>query len=239
MKDQLSAIMQREGLTANKLSLMLGIQPSSISHIIAGRNKPGYDMIVRLIETFPAYNPEWLLTGKGSMLKESRHEQNPIDVPKHYVQLGDDIPRIDTQEAINITDDELFGTAFDDKDPHESTISHSASQNAPAAGNPNEKSAEVIEPVESNEVDAIREMNEELPFEASELPKQHDRSALESQPDNHSNAATSASAGLNSNVSAPTNAASSAPSNTQNNRPISRLIAIYDDNSFDELLPRK
>lgn len=71
MKEQLEFIMQNENLSANRFAAALGIQPSAISHILSGRNKPSYDMIVKLLTRFPAYNAEWLVLGQGTPFKST------------------------------------------------------------------------------------------------------------------------------------------------------------------------
>ncbi len=46
------------------------VQPSGISHILSGRNKPSLDFILKMLEKYPFLSTEWLLFGKGSMYKE-------------------------------------------------------------------------------------------------------------------------------------------------------------------------
>ncbi len=71
MKDRISKILREEGMTATKFANEIGVQASSISHIVSGRNKPSTDFLVKLLDRFRGINAEWLLTGKGSMYKES------------------------------------------------------------------------------------------------------------------------------------------------------------------------
>ncbi|CDN30124.1 hypothetical protein BN938_0017 [Mucinivorans hirudinis] len=59
--------MKLKGLTAMKFAEMLDVQPSNISHILSGRNKPSYDFIVKLLERFTDVNPQWLLLGIGDI----------------------------------------------------------------------------------------------------------------------------------------------------------------------------
>ena len=49
MKEQLTRIMEAEGMTPAKFADEIGVQRSSISHIISGRNKPSYDFIVKIL----------------------------------------------------------------------------------------------------------------------------------------------------------------------------------------------
>ncbi|PLX06169.1 MAG: hypothetical protein C0596_16945 [Marinilabiliales bacterium] len=76
MKDRISRILREEGMTAAKFAEEIGVQASSISHIISGRNKPSTDFIIKLLERFRGLNAEWLLTGKGEMYKTSKNVLN-------------------------------------------------------------------------------------------------------------------------------------------------------------------
>lgn len=85
MKDQLIKLINHYGLTAAKLADKIGVQPSSISHILSGRNKPSYDFILSLIDNFPEINPKWLLTGKDNMFLDvvntEKVKKNQISEP--------------------------------------------------------------------------------------------------------------------------------------------------------------
>ena len=48
---------------------MLEIQPSGISHILSGRNKPGFDLLQKILRRFPRVNPDWLLLDSGQMYR--------------------------------------------------------------------------------------------------------------------------------------------------------------------------
>ena len=69
MKERLQQLLQDKKLSANKLAEMLGIQPSGISHILAGRNKPSIDFVTKLLLAFPDLNPDWFILGTGSMCR--------------------------------------------------------------------------------------------------------------------------------------------------------------------------
>jgi transcriptional regulator with XRE-family HTH domain len=71
MKDQLLRIMENEQMTPAKFADEIGVQRSSISHILSGRNKPSYDFILKILQRFQGINADWLITGKGSMIKLS------------------------------------------------------------------------------------------------------------------------------------------------------------------------
>ena len=71
MKDRLLKIIASEGLNAALLAKEIGIQRATISHVLNGRNNPGYDFIYNLLMRFPKLNAEWLITGQGPMYKPS------------------------------------------------------------------------------------------------------------------------------------------------------------------------
>ncbi len=70
MQDRLQQFLQLEQLTPARLSDIIGVQRSGLSHILSGRNKPGFDFILRLLIKFPTLSADWLITGKGKMYKE-------------------------------------------------------------------------------------------------------------------------------------------------------------------------
>lgn len=84
MKERLAALLHHLGLTASRFADEIGVQRSGISHILSGRNQPGYDFMVKILHKFPEISIEWLLTGKGNMFKteQSDHQnQNKNPTP--------------------------------------------------------------------------------------------------------------------------------------------------------------
>lgn len=79
MKERLTRFLQQEQLTPARFADILGVQRSGISHIMSGRNKPGYDLIKKITIKFPELNVEWLITGKGLIYKESLSPTLPED----------------------------------------------------------------------------------------------------------------------------------------------------------------
>ncbi len=71
MKERIVQIIETENLTSGKFALTIGTQPSVISHIINGRNKPSMEIIQKILATFPTINPDWLILGYGSMYRPS------------------------------------------------------------------------------------------------------------------------------------------------------------------------
>ncbi len=70
MDRRISTLIRVKKLTASEFAHMVGVQPSSISHILSGRNKPSLDFVLRILKTFPEINSDWLLLGQGDMLRK-------------------------------------------------------------------------------------------------------------------------------------------------------------------------
>lgn len=69
MKDRIAKIIKKEQLTSQQFAEIIEIQSSTISHILAGRNLPSFKIISNLLEKFPKISPDWLIFGKGEMLR--------------------------------------------------------------------------------------------------------------------------------------------------------------------------
>ena len=70
MREKLEFILKNKGLTATSLARMLEIQPSGLSHILSGRNKPSFDLVVKILKVFPDLNPDWLLLDSEQVFRE-------------------------------------------------------------------------------------------------------------------------------------------------------------------------
>ena len=71
MNRRLQQFLSAENISQSQLAENLGVARASISHIIAGRNKPGFDFIEGMARHYPSLNLEWLVTGKGRMYKDN------------------------------------------------------------------------------------------------------------------------------------------------------------------------
>ncbi|MBN2167544.1 MAG: helix-turn-helix transcriptional regulator [Marinilabiliaceae bacterium] len=69
MQDRLTKILQHEKLTSAKFADLIGVQRSSVSHILSGRNKPSLDFLGKILAQFPHLSGDWLISGNGAMIK--------------------------------------------------------------------------------------------------------------------------------------------------------------------------
>ena len=66
VKQRLIEFIKREGLSQSRFEKAVGLSNGYVNNISKGI---GADKLQRITEKFPYLNAEWLLTGKGEMLK--------------------------------------------------------------------------------------------------------------------------------------------------------------------------
>jgi transcriptional regulator with XRE-family HTH domain len=62
---RLHQIMDHYGLSATAFSEKLGVNRSTTSHLLSGRNKPSLDVVMKILDSFPEVSLYWLMNGKG------------------------------------------------------------------------------------------------------------------------------------------------------------------------------
>lgn len=82
MKEKLNILLREKGHTATSLARLLEIQPSAISHILSGRNKPSFDLVVKILRLFPDINPDWLLLDGSTIFRSApSSDSSMLSVP--------------------------------------------------------------------------------------------------------------------------------------------------------------
>ena len=59
--------MQKEEMTAAQFAEKIGLSPSSLSHILNGRNNPSLDVVMKIHKACNYVNLPWLIYGEGEM----------------------------------------------------------------------------------------------------------------------------------------------------------------------------
>jgi len=67
MNNRIIQFLTENNLTSTRFADIIGVQRSSVSHILSGRNKPSFDFIEKMLIAYPDLNAQWLITGIGSM----------------------------------------------------------------------------------------------------------------------------------------------------------------------------
>jgi transcriptional regulator with XRE-family HTH domain len=84
---RLEVLLDYYSLNASSFADKIGVQRSSLSHLLSGRNKPSLDFILKILEVFPEVDLYWILNGKGHFPKnvgDSKIQMEPekkVNVP--------------------------------------------------------------------------------------------------------------------------------------------------------------
>ena len=71
MNKRLQQFLNAENISQSQLADTLNVARAGVSHIISGRNRPGFDFLESMALHYPQLSMEWLLTGKGKMYKDN------------------------------------------------------------------------------------------------------------------------------------------------------------------------
>ncbi|HOU01113.1 MAG: helix-turn-helix domain-containing protein [Bacteroidales bacterium] len=118
MKDRILEFLKAENKSSAQLAEEIGVQPSGISHIISGRNKPSLDFVLKMLEKYPFISTEWLLFGRGTMYNDksmqelfdkssyialqNENESDKKDIVRPEINKND-IPNVNPQKKENVS----------------------------------------------------------------------------------------------------------------------------------------
>ena len=74
---RLQKVIDYYGETASGFAEKIGVQRSSISHILSGRNKPSLDFVMKVLHSYPEVELYWLMNGKGEFPNQSKISESP------------------------------------------------------------------------------------------------------------------------------------------------------------------
>lgn len=99
MIKRIKKLMDAKNLTATQFSEEIGIQRSSLSHVLSGRNKPSLDFMLKIKSRFPDTNLDWLLLGTGEMLVIEKSDSEAELDPEFEFET-------DTKEPLEVREEE-------------------------------------------------------------------------------------------------------------------------------------
>ena len=205
MNRRFQTILDLENLSPAQLADRLGVQRSGISHILSGRNKPSFELLQRVVQSFPEISAEWLITGNGKPLKE----QNQAAASGATSGAASGATSGTASSAAN---SRSSGTT-PSTTPSISTSTTSGSNNSSTSGtisgatppfeglfNSSEAATEPQIPAQTSDIEGIGdEISDFQPLQSSIFDAN--------------------------------------PANDREKRALKRVILIYNDNTFEELLP--
>ena len=197
MNRRFQTILDLENLSPAQLADRLGVQRSGISHILSGRNKPSFELLQRVVQSFPEISAEWLITGNGKPLKE----QNQAAASGAASGA--------TSGAANSRSSGTTPSTTQSISPSTTSGSNNSSTSGTISGatppfeglfNSSESATEPQIPAQTSDIEGIEdEISDFQPLQSSIFDAN--------------------------------------PANDREKRALKRVILIYNDNTFEELLP--
>jgi len=107
MIERFKQLLERLRLSPSEFADRIGVQRSSISHIISGRNKPSIDFLEKILLAFPETDINYLITGKEKPVHQinqalTQTEKDSINTsePRQDERRENEIPAPVTQEPV-------------------------------------------------------------------------------------------------------------------------------------------
>ncbi len=104
-------LLDLEQLTPSKFADTIGVQRSSVSHILSGRNKPSFDFLQKTLKAFPGLSAEWLMLGKGKIYEHTEPAGTPGLFDSQTEKPG---MQQETEEPSEDKGQQLFEETFED-----------------------------------------------------------------------------------------------------------------------------
>ena len=193
MNRRFQTILDLENLSPAQLADRLGVQRSGISHILSGRNKPSFELLQRVVQSFPEISAEWLITGNGKPLKEQNQAATSgaasgATSGAANSRSSGTTPSISPSTTSGSNNSSTSGTISGATPPFEGLFNSSEAATEPQI------------PAQTSDIEGIEdEISDFQPLQSSIFDAN--------------------------------------PANDREKRALKRVILIYNDNTFEELLP--
>ena len=114
-KERLDHILRSKNLTAKKFAELMEIQPSNVSHLLSGRNKPSIDFLVKLKEIFPEYSFDWIIMGRKPItindptpsIIDNQDEKSEEIVEKNIIEFDDIEEKVEENKPVTTENKEV------------------------------------------------------------------------------------------------------------------------------------
>ena len=111
MNSRLQQFLGAENISQSQFADSIGVARASVSHILAGRNRPGFDFIESMARHYPTLNLEWLITGKGRMYKAISGQADSPAVTSANTVEESLFPAAEEQNPLPIIESNTVGRA--------------------------------------------------------------------------------------------------------------------------------
>ena len=107
---RLEDLLKNYEISAATLADKIGIQRSSISHLLSGRNNPSLDFVIKILDNFPQISFDWFVKGIGHINSESNIEKDSLTPT-----LFDDLESSESEKSIKKTKTHLSRNEYSGK----------------------------------------------------------------------------------------------------------------------------
>lgn len=76
-KNRIEKVIQYQNMTSGQFAAEIGVQNSTLSHILNNRNNPSLEVLKKILSRFPDISTDWLILGQGSMLRQEKQSKEP------------------------------------------------------------------------------------------------------------------------------------------------------------------
>lgn len=101
--ERLLQIFEYYSLSSTQFADKIGVQRSTLSHLLSNRNKPSLDFLLKIIEHFPELNLYWLADGSKQMFSQKNEtDQNfktSSNLTEDITQNANDFEIDDVEES--------------------------------------------------------------------------------------------------------------------------------------------
>lgn len=95
IQERIQLIIKMNNLTPSVFADKIGVQRSSISHVLSGRNKPGLDFLEKILIHFPRVNAHWLITGEQKLSDSENLNAENLNQKSNVNEVSINNPDID------------------------------------------------------------------------------------------------------------------------------------------------
>lgn len=74
-RSRIEKVIEMSNLNSGQFAIQIGVQNSTLSHILNSRNNPSLDVLKKILNRFPNISSDWLILGQGAMLREEKKSQ--------------------------------------------------------------------------------------------------------------------------------------------------------------------
>jgi transcriptional regulator with XRE-family HTH domain len=113
IRERIQRFLTLEGISPTRFADEIGVQRSGVSHILSGRNNPGFEFVQKILSRYKQINAEWLMMGTGNMLKTVRQGnlfgENEIIAPQlpseSQIAQPESVKALEKEPQLNINQD--------------------------------------------------------------------------------------------------------------------------------------